>query len=569
MKDKIQLNEKWLKASIIGTVWASSEIVLGSFLHNLKVPFSGTFLTAIAIILLISVSYIWKEKGLFWRAGLICALMKTMSPSAIIFGPMIAIFSESVLMEISIRILGRNYLGFLVAAALASSWTFFQKIANFLIFYGFNIVELYKSIMQFTQKQLNLKFDTVWLPILLLLLIYVLVGIVAAVIGIKTGKKLVSNPTKYNPTTYHHLNSTPKNKTNTEFSYSIVWLIGDVLALLISLVLINLTDWYVWILSSIVVVSVWVIRYKRALRQLLRPTFWLFFVLITMLTALVFTHLQSKPVLDAVLIGIEMNFRAMVLILGFSVLGTELYNPKIRTFFSTTYFKQLPLALELSAESLPLVIANIPDFKSLMRNPVLVVSQLIAYAEFRFSELKATPNSGKKIFIITGKLDSGKTTFIKQLIESLTSKNIKVGGIFSQKIYENSELIGYDLIDIQTNNSKAFLRNYTDQSLPQIGKFSILPQSIDFGVKCLKSDYNIENKLVIIDEIGRLELEDKGWAKSVDELKKSYQGHLLLVVRDKFLKQIIEKWNLTSCSVFNIAENDKNKIEKQLFNNLD
>jgi hypothetical protein len=94
MADKNELSDKWIKASIIGTLWAASEIVLGSFLHNLKVPFSGNVLTAIGLVILISVSYIWTEKGLFWRAGLICAIMKTMSPSAVIFGPMIAIMSE-------------------------------------------------------------------------------------------------------------------------------------------------------------------------------------------------------------------------------------------------------------------------------------------------------------------------------------------------------------------------------------------------------------------------------------------------------------------------------------------
>jgi len=70
---KPALSEKWIKASIIGTIWAASEIVLGSFLHNLKVPFCGNILTAIGIIILISMSYRWREKGLFWRAGLICA----------------------------------------------------------------------------------------------------------------------------------------------------------------------------------------------------------------------------------------------------------------------------------------------------------------------------------------------------------------------------------------------------------------------------------------------------------------------------------------------------------------
>ncbi len=97
---KYTLSEKWIKASIAGTIWAASEIVLGSFLHNLRVPFSGNILTAIGIIILISISFIWRERGIFWRAGLICAIMKTMSPSAVIFGPMIAIIAESLILEL-------------------------------------------------------------------------------------------------------------------------------------------------------------------------------------------------------------------------------------------------------------------------------------------------------------------------------------------------------------------------------------------------------------------------------------------------------------------------------------
>jgi len=127
-----KLSEKWIKASIIGTIWAASEIVLGSFLHNLKIPFSGNILTAIGIIILISVSYTWTEKGLFWRSGLICAIMKTMSPSAVIFGPMIAILSEALLLEISVRFLGRTFAGYMLGAMMAMSWNLLQKIANYM-----------------------------------------------------------------------------------------------------------------------------------------------------------------------------------------------------------------------------------------------------------------------------------------------------------------------------------------------------------------------------------------------------------------------------------------------------
>jgi len=194
MTQKAYLNEKWIKASILGTIWASSEIVLGSFLHNLRVPFSGNILTAIALVILISASYKWKENGLFWRAGIICALLKTMSPSAVIFGPMIAIFSESVLLELSTRLLGRTIAGYILGSALAMSWNLFQKIFNFIIFYGYNIVEVYTNLMKYAEKQLYLKFDAVWAPIVLLLVLYALFGVVSAIIGIRTGKKIVSNP---------------------------------------------------------------------------------------------------------------------------------------------------------------------------------------------------------------------------------------------------------------------------------------------------------------------------------------------------------------------------------------
>jgi uncharacterized membrane protein len=78
MSDKRgKLNSVWLKASVLGSLWASSEIILGSFLHNLRVPFSSILLTGIAVMMLVSISLRWKEKGLIWRAVLICAVMKS------------------------------------------------------------------------------------------------------------------------------------------------------------------------------------------------------------------------------------------------------------------------------------------------------------------------------------------------------------------------------------------------------------------------------------------------------------------------------------------------------------
>ena len=113
------LNEIWLKASVLGSIWASIEILLGSFLHNLKIPFSGMILSLIGVWLIISFLQVWKERGLVWRAGIICALMKSISPSAVILGPMIGIFTEALLIEFFIFVLGKNIIGYLFAGAFA------------------------------------------------------------------------------------------------------------------------------------------------------------------------------------------------------------------------------------------------------------------------------------------------------------------------------------------------------------------------------------------------------------------------------------------------------------------
>lgn len=560
MNELSKIDEKWLKSAIVGTVWASSEIVLGSFLHNLRIPFSGSILTAIGVVILISVSFVWKEKGLFWRAGLICAIMKTMSPSAVIFGPMIAIFVESLLLEFSVRLLGKNYFGFVIGSILAISWSFAQKIINFLIFYGFNIVELYKSIMKFTEKQLNLQFETLWLPILTLFSIYALFGIVSAIIGIRTGKKILTQPLVYKSLTFK--NQSTKNNNPVKNDYSLAWLFFNASLTVGSLFVITFLSWKIWIATSVLIVLIWILKYKRALRQLLRPKFWIFFVALTMLTSFVFSQLQSKTLSEAFLIGIEMNFRATLLLLGFSVLGTELYNPKIGSFFAKTYFKKLPFALEIASESLPQVISNIPDFKTIIKNPTQIVSQLIAFAEMRFREL-SEDFSKPKIFIITSKKDSGKTTFVKQIIPFFIQNNIKIGGIFTQKQIENQQRIGYDVVDIQTNNSEIFLRESGENDFEKIGKFFIFPQGVKFGKESLQKVKNTDIQLVIIDEIGRLELTGKAWANEINELLQ-YQNFIFLwVVRDTFLGEIIEFWKLKNYEII-----DLQKISTQTANQI-
>lgn len=559
-----RLSERWIKASIAGTLWAASEIVLGSFLHNLRVPFGGNILTAIGIVILISISYVWTDRGLFWRAGLICALMKTLSPSAVIFGPMIAIFTESLLLELSVLIFGRSIPGYLLGSMLAMSWNLFQKIANYLIMYGSDIALVYSNLLKMAQKQLNIQTDIVWLPIIALLIVFALFGLVSGAIGMAVGSRLLNRPAAEIQASQVNSGEVKKKQNSSIFNYSLTWLTADVLFLISSFILLNRAAWPYWSTCITAIIILWSFRYKRALRRLSKPGFWIFFILITLVTAFVFTEAQSgdHSLKDGIITGIQMNFRAAVVVMGFTVIGTELYNPVIRNFFSATSFRNLPLALELSAESLPEFIAAIPDLKSLLRNPVSVFHAVISRAEIRLHEIKTKPSAGRNIFIITGQVGGGKTTFAENLIAIFREKGIAAGGIISRKIKTPEGNTGYDIVNILTDDQVPFLRQDSGYGNERVGRFTICKTGLDEGIKILSELELPANGFVFIDEVGFLELRDEGWAESITRLLEHSEYNIIITTRLALLEQVKEKFGIQNALMFNINKVDYSTAAK-------
>ena len=557
MKGEKKLNEKWIKAAVLGTIWASSEIVLGSFLHNLRVPFSGNILTAIALIILIAASYKWKENGLFWRAGIICALMKTMSPSAVIFGPMVAIITEAFLLEASVRLLGRTILAYVIGSILAMSWILFQKISNFVIFYGYNLVELYESIMVYAQKHFQWQFNAVWMPILILLVLYAILGLISAIIGMRTGRKLISD-TYISPVKFRAHNIQYSRKLARVFNYSISWLIVNLLFIIGCLLLVNYLPFTAWAILILCIVIIWAIRYQRALRQLMRPKFWFFFVIITMVTALVFTRIQSSNISlwEGIQIGLEMNLRAIIMIMGFTVLGTELYNPRIRNYLQKSKFSQLSMALELSFETLPSMIADIPDVRTMMKNPGGVIFHLISKADERLDQIRHEQESEPQVLIITGGRDDGKTRNLISIIDELKSRDVSVAGIYSPKVIENNIIIGYDIMDILYNERIPFLRKNEALDFEKIGSYSIIPEGLERGRQALEQALEADVNLIIIDEVGRLEMRDKGWGPAINDILKKPDQKVIMTVRREFVEKVIGKWSINAYIICNVTESD-------------
>lgn len=471
-----------------------------------------------------------------------------------IFGPMIAIFTEGLLMEIFTGLLGRNWAGFIAGAMFAMSWNLFQKILNMLIFYGSGIVDVYTSLLKLAQKQLGISGDVTWMPLIMLMVLYALFGILAAVLGIIAGKRVdITTVAPVLPGSLKEKSGAGRGGRSS-FHHSTGWLLLDISLMAMAFYLLNSAKWPVWASAVIITATIWSFRYSRALKQLSRPKFWIVFVVITILTAIAFSGGSdgSNRLYQGVMNGIQMNFRAVIIIMGFSVIGTELYNPVIRNYFIGTKFRNLPLALELSAETLPLFIKLIPDLKTLVRNPVSVLSGVLAHAERRLQGVHTDNKQGCRLFLVTGAVADGKTSYIKKLEGILRHSGIKTAGLISERIVENTVTTGYMLRDIETGNEVQFLSSSGNGGPESIGRFLICPGGLELGLMALSSLSGKRGMVIFIDEAGQLELSGKGWAGSIDALVSEGGNKIIIAVRDKFAMDISRRWGRGDTIILNV-----------------
>jgi len=476
--------------------------------------------------------------------------MKTMSPSAVIFGPMVAIFSQSVMLELFTRVFGRNAVGYQTGAMFAMTWNLFQKIMIFIIYYGFNIANIYADLLKYAERQLNIDFDLVWSPIFMLAAIYALLGLVSGIIGMMVGRRLVREPAAYRQGNARK-NSNAISTDRQKFNYSVSWLFLNFVLIITAFYLLNNARWPVWSIAIAAIVIVWILRYKRALRQLSRPRIWIFFVIITMATSFVVGKIQSDDWIKGLEIGIQMNFRAMIVILGFSVLGTELYNRKVREFFARTAFRQLPFALEISMKSLPMTIASVPEAKVIARSPVSVICSVISQIEQRLTEVKK--ELSRHIYIITGAIGEGKTTQVRKLVEQLKAGNVSVMGIYSPRIMVDGQTAGYDVVDVDSGLRVPFLRVDSKSESKKIGRYSINPAAIEAGLKSLSAAMDSNPDVIVADEIGKMELGNEGWFEKIDGMLKG-SSILVFAVRDSFVEEIVNKFEMKDYSVMPVSE---------------
>jgi nucleoside-triphosphatase THEP1 len=131
------------------------------------------------------------------------------------------------------------------------------------------------------------------------------------------------------------------------------------------------------------------------------------------------------------------------------------------------------------------------------------------------------------IFIISGDVGAGKTTFFRKVVEGLQSRGVPVAGFVSERVFREGTLVGYDIVDIGTVARTPWLRR--GGSGESIGPFTISAAGLAAAAAIIGT--SDPSGLLAVDELGPLELEGWGFWTSLKPLLDAPGRSFLFVIR--------------------------------------
>ena len=159
-----------------------------------------------------------------------------------------------------------------------------------------------------------------------------------------------------------------------------------------------------------------------------------------------------------------------------------------------------------------------------------------------------------KVVIITGKRGEGKTTFLKKCVEELQRRNRALFGFYAENVKTMEGNEGYLIKRVSSPESLLLCqRDNPSAGNLHLADFWFDELAIKTGEQWLREGFKAENPFFILDETGKFEIDGHVWDNSIKHLLYLERGTLLMTVRDRFLRPVMEKYHLdkTNCQVVN------------------
>ncbi|NP_001040309.1 ATP binding protein [Bombyx mori] len=188
--------------------------------------------------------------------------------------------------------------------------------------------------------------------------------------------------------------------------------------------------------------------------------------------------------------------------------------------------------------------------------------------------MSKNPNTTIRFFILTGDPGIGKTTLTKKISSLLEAEGVKVNGFITEEVRNKGVREGFDVVTSAGVRGR-WARDQDLITIPikrKMGKYGVFIEEFEnIALPCLNETTSQPN-LLVIDEIGSMELSSKKFKNVIENIFSSEQNSynvVLATIPVKNRSALVE--NIRShpkAKVGVITKKNRNKLHEEVINEM-
>ena len=155
--------------------------------------------------------------------------------------------------------------------------------------------------------------------------------------------------------------------------------------------------------------------------------------------------------------------------------------------------------------------------------------------------------------MISGPAHSGKTSLVASLLQPLCLNGWHVSGILAEGHWRAGRRSGFTLIDLGTGR-RTPLADRVDTAHSGAFPYVFDPQGLAAGRHALAAACCAHVDLVVVDEVGRLEIGGQGWSDLLAPLLCGAPRMHLWVVQSAWMEAVCRKWRLSPAHIVDASD---------------
>ncbi len=167
-----------------------------------------------------------------------------------------------------------------------------------------------------------------------------------------------------------------------------------------------------------------------------------------------------------------------------------------------------------------------------------------------------------KHLLITGRPGSGKTTLIKESIEMALGLGLSVYGFYTEEIRREGQRVGFTVkvLPYRKSGRLAGLGKGPDGVFQPYGKYKVYVKHFEELVIPVLEKAVRQADLIVIDEIGGMELLSKPFGQRVRKLLRAHRPPVLGTIQLKKV-HLIDKWGINDrVRLLEVSERTRKRV---------